>query len=159
MHILSQVTDNFPSWISGRERMTVEKISWSISTKEWDRTGAANSWSPVEHASNWATEPGFSRKSIRRSTPFDTTCIVHVSWSQQNVIRIHHVNISMWWTPQQTPLYIEKHGVFQGLHYSKIPILRPPLELSKSGLKDYFWTVPKVVSNQRYTGWRKWRNE
>ena len=39
--------------------------------------------------------------------------------------------------------------------YSKIPILRPPLELSKSGLKDYFWTVPKVVSNQRYTGCRK----
>ena len=35
--------------------------------------------------------------------------------------------------------------------YSKIPILRPPLGLSKSGLKDHFWTVPKVVSNQRYT--------
>ena len=29
--------------------------------------------------------------------------------------------------------------------YSKIPLLR----LSKSGLKDHFWTVPKVVSNQR----------
>ena len=39
--------------------------------------------------------------------------------------------------------------------YSKIPILRPPLELSKSGLKELFWTVPKVVSNQRYTRWRK----
>ena len=26
--------------------------------------------------------------------------------------------------------------------YSKIPILRPPLGLSKSGLKDHFWTVP-----------------
>ena len=39
--------------------------------------------------------------------------------------------------------------------YSKIPILRPPLELSKSGLKDHFWTVPKVVSNQRYPGCRK----
>ena len=31
--------------------------------------------------------------------------------------------------------------------YSKIPILRPPLGLSKSGLKDHFWTVPKVVSD------------
>ena len=40
-------------------------------------------------------------------------------------------------------------------NYSKIPILRPPLGLSKSGLKDHFWTVPKVVSNQRYTGGRK----
>ena len=39
--------------------------------------------------------------------------------------------------------------------YSKIPILRPPLGLSKSGLKDHFWAVPKVVSNQRYTGCRK----
>ena len=39
--------------------------------------------------------------------------------------------------------------------YSKIPILRPPLGLSKSGLKDHFWTVPKVVSNKRYTVCRK----
>ena len=39
--------------------------------------------------------------------------------------------------------------------YSKIPILRPPLGLSKSGLKDHFWTVPKVASSQRYTGCRK----
>ena len=34
MHILSPETDNCPSWISGWERMTVENISWSISTKE-----------------------------------------------------------------------------------------------------------------------------
>ena len=34
MHILLPETDNCPSWISGRERMTVENISWSISTKE-----------------------------------------------------------------------------------------------------------------------------
>ena len=38
------------------------------------------------------------------------------------------------------------------IEHSKIPILRPPLGLSKSGLKDHFWTVPKVVFNQRYTG-------
>ena len=37
----------------------------------------------------------------------------------------------------------------------KILILRPPLGLSKSGLKDHFWTVPKVVSNQMYSGCRK----
>ena len=43
--------------------------------------------------------------------------------------------------------------------YSKIPILRPPLGLSKSGLKDHFWTIRKVVSNQRYTVCRKWRKE
>ena len=39
----------------------------------------------------------------------------------------------------------------RGCTFSKIPILRPPLGLSKSGLEDHFWIVPKVVSNQRYT--------
>ena len=34
MHILSPETDNYPSWINGRERITVENISYSISTKE-----------------------------------------------------------------------------------------------------------------------------
>ena len=34
VHILSPETDNCPSWISGRERRTIENISWSISTKE-----------------------------------------------------------------------------------------------------------------------------
>ena len=63
MHILSPETDNCPSWISGRERMTVENISWSISTKECCRPGGggfepATSWSPVGRASNWATETG-----------------------------------------------------------------------------------------------------
>ena len=33
MHILSPETDNCPSWISGRERMTVENISWSVSNE------------------------------------------------------------------------------------------------------------------------------
>ena len=37
-------------------------------------------------------------------------------------------------------------------NYSKILILRPPLGLSKSGLKDYFWIVPKVVSNRDTLG-------
>ena len=33
--------------------------------------------------------------------------------------------------------------------YSINPILRPPLELSKSDLKDHFWIVPKVgVENE-----------
>ena len=34
VHILSPVTDNCPSWISGRERMAIEIISWPISMKE-----------------------------------------------------------------------------------------------------------------------------
>ena len=60
VHILLSETDNCPSWISGRERMTLENISWSISTKECCRPRQgfepATAWSPVRCASNWATE-------------------------------------------------------------------------------------------------------
>ena len=60
VHILSSETDNCPSWISGRERMTLENISWLISTKEccWPRRGL-NPRPPglqLDGASNWATE-------------------------------------------------------------------------------------------------------
>ena len=50
---------NCPTWISGKERMTSENISWSISTKECCRPGRvypATSWSPVGRASD-ETEP------------------------------------------------------------------------------------------------------
>ena len=45
--------------------------------------------------------------------------------------------------------------LFNNCKYSKIPILRQPLELSKSGLQDHLWIVPKAVSNQKNTGCRK----
>ena len=64
VHILSPETDNRPSGISRRERMTVENISWSISTKEccWPQRGLNQrplglQW---DGASNWATEAGHS---------------------------------------------------------------------------------------------------
>ena len=34
VHTLSPKSDNCLSWISGRERMTIENISWSVSKKE-----------------------------------------------------------------------------------------------------------------------------
>ena len=62
VHILSPETDNCPSWISGRERMTVENISWSISTKECCRPRRGLNPRPPglqsDGASNWATEAG-----------------------------------------------------------------------------------------------------
>ena len=62
MHILSPETDNCPSWISGRERMTIENISWSISTKECCRPRWGLNPRPPglqsDGASNWATEDG-----------------------------------------------------------------------------------------------------
>ena len=63
MHILSLETDNCPSWISGRKRMTVENISWSISTKECCRPRRGLNPRPPglqsDGASNWATEAGY----------------------------------------------------------------------------------------------------
>ena len=58
MRILSPETDNCLSWISGRERMTLENISWSISTKEWCRPRRGLNPRPPglqsDGASNWA---------------------------------------------------------------------------------------------------------
>ena len=63
MHILSPETDNCPSWISGRESMTVENISWSISTKECCRPRRGLNPQPtglqLDGASNWATKAGY----------------------------------------------------------------------------------------------------
>ena len=62
MHILLPETDNCPSWISGRERITIETISWSISTKECCRPRRELNPRPPglqsDGASNWATEAG-----------------------------------------------------------------------------------------------------
>ena len=60
MHTLWLVTDNNPSWISGRRRMTVEVISWSISKKVWGRAGIelATPGSAVRLATDCATGPG-----------------------------------------------------------------------------------------------------
>ena len=62
---------NCPSWISGRERMTIENISWSVSTKEYCQPpwglnprppGLQSDGAPPglqsDDASNWATEAG-----------------------------------------------------------------------------------------------------
>ena len=59
VHILSPETDNCPSWISGRERMTVEN---SPRKNVADPAGVepATSWSPVGRASKWATVAGLS---------------------------------------------------------------------------------------------------
>ena len=68
VHILSPETDNCPSWISGRERMTVENISWSISTKECCRPRRGFNPRPPglqsDGASNWATEAKRKKKNI-----------------------------------------------------------------------------------------------
>ena len=82
MHILSPETDNCPSWISGRERMTVENISWSISTKECYRPRRGLNLRPPglqsDGVSNWATEAG--NISIIQSR---VDCKIEMSWLTQ----------------------------------------------------------------------------
>ena len=83
VHILLPETDSCPSWISGRERTTVENISWSISTKECCRPWWGLNTRPPglqsDGASNWATEAG-------------KFCVPKVVWSlmtQSILLRSH----------------------------------------------------------------------
>ena len=57
VHILSPETDNCPSWISWRKRITAENISWSNLYKKMLPTRQGQtSWLPVGCTSNWAIE-------------------------------------------------------------------------------------------------------
>ena len=62
VHILSPETDNCPSWISRRERMSVENISWSNLHERMLPTQRGSNLQPPDHqsrcASNWAVEAG-----------------------------------------------------------------------------------------------------
>ena len=65
MHILSPET-NCPSWISGNDRRKYFIIYLhNRMLPERAGIGPANSWSPVRHASNRATEAARSRKNAR----------------------------------------------------------------------------------------------
>ena len=132
MHTLSQVADNCPSWISGRERMTVEKISWSISTKECCRARAANSRSPDHQLSAHPTEltsPAFPYEnllknknvpsnifrsiqsllgtfslSLRRESPFPSP--PEQWWSVLHFTVIFNITMTIgWWCPFLLHLY------------------------------------------------------
>ena len=55
MHILSPEIGNCPSWISGRERMTVENISWSNLHKRMLSTRRGSNPKPPDH--QWDAHP------------------------------------------------------------------------------------------------------
>ena len=58
LHSLLSEIDNCPSWISRRERMTLENILWSISTKECYQTWrGSNLWPPDHQSDTYPTEP------------------------------------------------------------------------------------------------------
>ena len=69
VHILSPETDNWPSWIRRRERMTVENNSWSISMKECCRPRRGLNPRPLglqlDGASKWATKAGIATADMK----------------------------------------------------------------------------------------------
>ena len=80
LHILSPETDNCPTWISRRERMTVENISWLISTKKCCQPRRGLNPRPPglqsDGASNWATEAGYR---LSEATFYDSiNAIYHI---------------------------------------------------------------------------------
>ena len=76
--ILLPETDNCPSWLSWRERMTVKNISWSISmTKCCLTQKGSNSWPPdhIRCASDWAAKA--SMKMITKTHTHTHTHTTH----------------------------------------------------------------------------------
>ena len=58
VHILSPEINNCPLWISGKESMTAENISWSISMKKCSQTQqGSNPWPPHYQMDMHLTEP------------------------------------------------------------------------------------------------------
>ena len=113
VHILSPETDNCPSWISGRERMTVENISWSISTKECCRPRRGLNLRPPglqsDGASNWATKAGtvsvkVSSKQREISGALHAlssqTVKIQISWLFQNPtdLDLHCLSLNKWFS-------------------------------------------------------------
>ena len=88
VHILSPETDNCPSWISGKERMTIENISRSVSMKEccWPRQGLNLRYPGLQSdgASKWATEAGVKKCTFWHVHPMETQINLHVPavWSE-----------------------------------------------------------------------------
>ena len=105
MHILSPETDNCPSWISGRERMIVENISRSFSTKEyWRPRPGLNPRPPdlqSDGASNWATEVDLKLELSTRRITFSFGFFLFFFCISQNimfpVMTEDLLRRSIWW--------------------------------------------------------------
>ena len=97
VHILSPETDKCPSWISGRERMSTENISWSISTKECCQSCGGQTcnlliiiWTPIQlsHQGQLAhsleatlLEKGLLSQLVRTSNVHYFSSIFIITWT------------------------------------------------------------------------------
>ena len=148
MHILAQVTDNFPSWISARERMTVEKISWAISAKECCRTGASNSHSP-HHQSRNAICIAMSSFSSLVLCPPAPPCPA-LPRIPRTHIRGERRRIVFGLNPSDVDFRVGVNMIQGCMHdtkYSEIPLLRPPKIKTFYLLKTLFWKFKLFFSS------------
>ena len=97
--ILSPETDNCPSWIIGREIMTIENISWSISMNEYFRTRWGSNPRPPDQSDAHLTGdlyciyPKFSHRQA---------CANHVVPDQRGCIQSKHRPDLLWTDSVQT---------------------------------------------------------
>ena len=92
VHILLPESNNCPSWISGRERMAIENISWSISTKECCRLGRG-----------WARD---LLVSSRTAHPTEPPKPAHFWWTTERAAKIFCICYSIRDWPSGSYLFV-----------------------------------------------------
>ena len=96
----SSVTDTCLSWISGRGRMTLEMISWSISTKECCRTQRGSNPRRPDHLSGaHPTEPQRPAYTMMRNLPKGPLCYLRTMQVEISL------RISAGWSGPSLPAY------------------------------------------------------
>ena len=155
MHILSPETDNCPSWISGRERITVENISWSISTKECCRPRWGLNPRPPglesDGASNWATEAGSSSNNkewqlqpLMKMNYSSRACFTGLFiWTPYNLIYLTHTH-----THTQRPDI--KYKLRHTYTYFSWSLSNYFVTVNTSMFCYYVWFQPKQISLHCY---------
>ena len=112
MYILSPETDNCPSWISWRERMTIENILWSISTEESCRPWpGSNPRLPGLHWDAHLTVPPRPATFWLKKAPYQELwieCVSHYHSANQRFLAYHiyakhldkQADLSKQWRPR-----------------------------------------------------------
>ena len=141
MHILSPETDNCPSWISGRERMTVENISWSISTKECCRPRRGLNPRPPglqsDGASNWTTGAGIIIQERFYKLTYDINTIIKCGIWQP----VKYQLVSLSWTVSKMKWFF-----IVSVNWCCQQVKWPPQKIS-SPAEDRWYTVYTTNNN------------
>ena len=107
-HILSLVTDNNPSWISGR-RMTVETISWPISRKVSDQAGVKlpTPGSAVGLTTDWTSGPSTVHFVFKGVTGQNFNMLKTKSnftlWTSEYIFTVFYFNQIRYWNEWLVP--------------------------------------------------------